>query len=79
MSSAEILGLIASAIVLASFIPKNNLVLTRIINSVGALLFVIYGIWINAWSVWILNSCCFALNLYYIIKYFVKKNRRWKW
>lgn len=75
MPVAEYVGLLASIIILISFIPKNNLLLTRIINSVGAAIFVIYGIWINAWSVWILNSFCFILNITYIIIYIIKKNK----
>lgn len=77
MSSFEVIGLIASIMVLVSFIPKNNLKLTRILNSIGAAIFVIYGALIGAWSVWILNSCCFVLNVYYIIKEHFKY-RRWK-
>lgn len=79
MSSFEVIGLIASIIVLTSFIPKNNLKLTRIINSCGAALFVIYGILIGAWSVWILNACCLVLNVYYIIRDHFKYRRWRKW
>lgn len=75
MSSAEIIGLLAGAIVLLSFIPKNNILLTRSINTVGAILFVAYGIWISAWSVWILNSLCVIINITYIIIELVKRKK----
>lgn len=46
----EIIGVIASVIVLISFVMNGEKKI-RIINIIGALLFVIYGILINAFSV----------------------------
>lgn len=55
----EIIGVIASVIVLISFVMNAEKKI-RIINIIGALLFVIYGILINAFSVWFLNVLYFV-------------------
>ena len=60
----ELIGVLASIIVLISFL-FNNIRIIRIINIMGCMLFVIYGICINAFSVWFLNA---ALAIIHIIK-----------
>lgn len=60
----EILGTIASVFVLISFLMKGEFKI-RLINIAGALLFVIYGLCDNAFSVWFLNS---ALVLIHLVK-----------
>ena len=62
----EILGTIASIMVLISFLMKSEKGI-RTINIFGALVFVIYGIGINAFSVWFLNG---ALCLVHTIRLF---------
>lgn len=63
----EILGTIASVIVLISFIMKGERNI-RLINIIGAICFVIYGIMINAFSVWFLNGALIFIHIYYLIK-----------
>lgn len=63
MSSYEILGLIATILVLVSF-TQSTATRIRIINSIGSVFFVIYGLLISAWSVWILNACVIVVNIY---------------
>ena len=63
----EILGTIASIIVLMSFLMKGEKKI-RIINILGALMFVIYGICIKAFSVWFLNGALILIHLYYLKK-----------
>lgn len=63
----EIIGTIASIIVLISFL-MNNEKLIRLVNIIGALLFVIYGITINAFSVWFLNGALILIHIYYLKK-----------
>lgn len=46
----EILGIIASLFVLLSFIFSSEIKI-RLVNIVGAFLFVVYGIFINAFSI----------------------------
>ena len=63
----EILGIIATLFVLASFTFSAE---TRIrqINIVGAVLFVIYGIIIGAISVYVLNGALILIHIYKLWK-----------
>ncbi len=63
----EIIGIAATLFVLASFIV-NDLTKVRIINIVGAALFVVYGILIGAFSTWLLNGLLIAIHIYYLVK-----------
>ena len=64
---AEVLGIIATLVVLVSF-SFNKEKHIRIVNSFGSILFIIYGLWIGALSVWLLNGSVLALNIYKIVK-----------
>ena len=61
-------GYAAMATVLVSFLMKNVNSL-RMVNSVGCLLFVIYGFMLNPMSypVIITNTAIFLINLYYLV------------
>lgn len=59
----EILGTIASVIVLISFLMKSEKNI-RLVNIIGAMIFVIYGICINAFSVWFLNGSLCLVHIY---------------
>ena len=59
----EILGTIASVIVLISFLMKSEKKI-RLVNIIGAIIFVIYGIGINAFSVWFLNGSLCLVHIY---------------
>lgn len=72
MNYIEILGIIASAIILLSSLFKNLLWL-RTCNLIGAVLLCIYGIMISALSVWILNGCMILTQTYQIIKLLKQK------
>ncbi len=63
----EIVGIIATLFVLASFLTSGERNI-RIINIVGALIFVVYGILIGALSVWILNGALFFIHIYKLYK-----------
>jgi len=63
----EAIGVLASVIVLLSFVMNGESKI-RIINILGALLFVIYGILINAFSVWFLNGTLLIVHIYKLIK-----------
>lgn len=76
MNWIEILGLVASVFVLASFVFKNQLVI-RSINIVGCIAFVVYGILIRSLSVWLLNGILIFVHTYYIVRLVIdlkKKN-----
>lgn len=61
----EILGIIASTLVLISFLFKKERSI-RLVNILGAIMFVIYGLLINALSVWLLNGILIFIHLYYL-------------
>ena len=68
----EILGTLASVIVLISFLMKGE-VKIRLVNILGALLFVIYGININAFSVWFLNGSLLIVHILKLRKLLIAK------
>lgn len=63
----ELVGIAGTLFVLASFLMKDYRK-TRIINIVGAVLFVIYGIAINAVSTWLLNGMLILVHIYFLMK-----------
>ena len=63
----ELTGISASVIVLISFLAKGEKNI-RLINIVGALIFVAYGMLINAFSVWFLNLVLCIIHIYKILK-----------
>ena len=69
ISSVEWIGYAAMVTVLISFLMKlvNKL---RIVNSLGCLLFVFYGILLDPLSMPIIitNTAIFCINLYYLLQ-----------
>ncbi len=64
----EIVGYLASLIVLISFLMKNMKTL-RIINTIGCVLFVAYGILLNfSIPIIITNVAIVGINIYYLLK-----------
>lgn len=69
----EWVGYLASLVLMSSFIMKKINAL-RIVNSIGCLLFVIYGFMLTtAWPVIITNAFIMGVNIFYLTKDF-KKN-----
>jgi uncharacterized protein with PQ loop repeat len=67
IETTELVGYIASLVLIVSFMMKNVKTL-RIVNSVGAILFVAYGILLNiSWPIIITNIFILMANLYYLI------------
>lgn len=66
ISFTEWVGYLASAILIISFMMKNMNKL-RTINSLGALIFIAYGILLEmAWPIIITNAFILGLNIYYL-------------
>lgn len=63
----EILGVVATCFVLLSFLMKNAATIRKV-NIIGAALFVIYGMLINALSVWLLNGVLLVIHIIYLTK-----------
>jgi len=71
ISVTDWIGYLAMTMILVSFLMKNVRWL-RIINSIGCVLFVIYGFLLaTAWPIIIANSAIICINLYYLL---VNKN-----
>jgi uncharacterized protein with PQ loop repeat len=73
ISLTEWIGYAASLVLMISFLMKNINTL-RIINSIGALLFVVYGIMLAiSWPIIISNTFILGVNAYYLTKHFRNK------
>lgn len=67
MLESEILGYLASIFVATSLL-MSDIKWLRYVNSIGCILFVIYGIIIHAYPVAVMNAFCVLINLYYLWK-----------
>lgn len=70
----EIVGIVASLIVFASFFWSNEKI-TRIVNMAGCVIFVIYAILIQSLSVCIINGACFILHVVKLVQMHNKAKR----
>lgn len=64
----ELIGTLASVLVLISFI-MNGEVKIRVVNIFGAILFVIYGFFIQSLSVTFLNGVLLVVHAYKLYKF----------
>lgn len=69
----EIIGIIATLFILASFVV-NDIIKVRIINLVGATLFVVYGYSIKSFSTLLLNVLLICVHIFYLSKEFKKSH-----
>ena len=63
----ELIGILAGVLVLFSFILTGERKI-RMVNIFGAVLFVVYGVLIDALSIWLLNGSLIFVHLYYLLK-----------
>lgn len=68
----EYVGYIASAFIVIS-LTMTSIIQLRIINSIGCILFIIYGLSVNAYPVVISNLLIVIINLYYLYELYRKK------
>lgn len=68
----EIIGYIGSGLVVISLMMRNILKL-RVINLIGALIFTIYGVLIQAWPVVGLNGAIVLIDAYYLAQMLPQK------
>jgi hypothetical protein len=74
ISLTEWIGYLASLVLMISFSMKNIIKL-RFINSLGAILFVIYGFMLaTSWPIIITNVFILGVNIYYLSKHFTQKD-----
>ena len=73
ISLTEWVGYLASLVLMISFLMKNINTL-RIINSIGAIIFVVYGIMLAiSWPIVLTNTFILGVNIYYLAKHFRSK------
>lgn len=70
----EWFGYSASFVVLLSLMMSSLLPL-RILNSIGAVMFMLYGVFIGALPVFVLNAGIVGVNIFYIYKYLTCKQK----
>lgn len=70
----EWLGIIASTFVLISFLSTKQII-TRIINLVGCVIFVAYGLILPAYSTAFLNIAIIIVHIVFIVKHFRGKRQ----
>ena len=63
----EIIGLLATLFVLMSFL-MNDIRRVRVINIIGAALFVVYGYLVGAFSTSLLNALLIAVHISFLKK-----------
>ncbi len=67
MNTVDIIGYAAMLALMLSFTMKDIYKL-RIINTVGCILFVIYGLMLNSWPIVITNAFITIVNFYHLTK-----------
>lgn len=73
MSLSLIVGLLATVITLSSFMVRH-IVKLRILNSLGAIVWIIYGFIIWQYPVILTNLCILIIHTIYLIRW--RKNSR---
>ncbi|MEN8928769.1 MAG: uroporphyrinogen decarboxylase [Flavobacteriales bacterium] len=66
-TTIEYIGYLAMAFIGVSFLMKNIRTL-RLLNLIGAALFIYYGILLNQPPIYLLNSFIVLVNLFYLSK-----------
>jgi uncharacterized membrane protein len=76
MDWIDCIGYLGAALVVGSFLVKNNMRLLRIISLLGAITFIIYGVLLNFnLPVIIPNAAITCIHVYYL---FIRKDREVK-
>jgi len=66
-STVESIGIAASILVLISFLMKEIRII-RTISVVACVVFVIYGLLLDALSIWILNGLLIFVHIFFLIR-----------
>ncbi|AWL78455.1 SemiSWEET family transporter [Capnocytophaga canimorsus] len=74
MNWIDFVGYTASFFVVLSFLIKQNVSRIRLVNLVGCVLFVIYGIYINSIPIIVPNAFLIFVQLYYLLLHPKKDN-----
>ena len=66
IESVEYIGFVATVFILLSFVMDGNKL--RVVNSIGALLWFLYGIITNGYSIMFLNLCVILIHIFKLWK-----------
>lgn len=67
----EVIGIIASIMVLTTYIVKSPLAF-RIIAIIGGMLYILYGVYLHSFSTIFMNCSCLAINVFNLLKLSIK-------
>lgn len=70
----EWLGIVASAFILVSFLFTKQTI-TRLINMVGCIIFVIYGLLLPTYSTAFMNGALFIVHIVYLVKDYLARKK----
>ena len=73
----EVIGIIASIMVLTTYIVKSPLAF-RIIAIIGGMLYILYGVYLHSFSTIFMNCSCLAINIFNLLKLSVKNEEHSK-
>jgi len=72
MSVIEIIGIVATLFIVFSMScktsTKKSIIILRVTNIIGSIIFVVYGVLLPAYSTAILNGLLVIINTYHLIK-----------
>ena len=70
----ELFGYLGSLLIILSmmFTSINKL---RIINIIGSIISLTYSIIVDAWPIVILNASLITINMYHLIRYYIRKSK----
>ena len=71
----EWLGIVASAFILISFLFTKQTI-TRLINMVGCIVFVIYGLLLPTYSTAFMNGALFIVHVVYLVKDYLARKKQ---
>lgn len=75
ISLTEWVGYLASLLLIISFLMKNFNTF-RIINSIGAIVFILYGVMLAiSWPIIITNAFILGVNIYFLTKHYLNPER----
>ena len=66
MELVEYIGFVATAFILLSFLMEGNRL--RVVNTIGAFLWLVYGVIIGGYSIIVLNFCVIVIHLFKLWK-----------
>ena len=70
----EWLGIVASAFILVSFLFTKQTI-TRLINMIGCVVFVVYGLLLPTYSTAFMNGALFIVHIVYLVKDYLARKK----